>query len=115
MKNVNNSLPPKTNTLDKLVTKPADIEKVVNGQKVATRRSGRFADVGEKWVLQDRTFIVKDVYRQKLGEVTDVDAVKEGYQNIEDYKASILSLHPGMKWLPEMKVWVHEFEAVENN
>jgi len=114
MENVNNSLPPKTNTLDKLVTKPVDVEKVINGQKVATRRSGRFADVGEKWVLQDQSFIVKNVYRQKLGEVTDADAVMEGYQNMEDYKQSILSIHPGMKWLPSMKVWVHEYEAVEN-
>lgn len=112
MRNENNSLPPKTNTIDKLVTKPADIEKVINGEKLATRRSGRFADVGENWILQDRKFVIKNVYRQKLGEVTDEDAVKEGYQNLEEYKDSILSLHPGLKWQPEMKVWVHEYEIM---
>ncbi|MHA6250759.1 ASCH domain-containing protein [Oceanobacillus sp. CAU 1775] len=107
-------LPPKTGELDKLVTKSADIEKVLKGKKTATRRSGRFADVGDTWSLEGKELIVKNVYRQKLGEVTDEDAVMEGYQNLEGYKDSILSLHPGMKWQTEMKVWVHEFELVNN-
>lgn len=108
-----NTLPPKKGSIDQLVTKPADVEKVINGQKTATRRSGRYADVGEKWTFQDKGFIVKNVYQQKLGEVTDADALMEGYQSLEEYKQSILSIHPGMKWQPEMKVWVHEYESVE--
>ncbi|PAV30807.1 hypothetical protein CIL05_03550 [Virgibacillus profundi] len=115
MSSENNSLPPKANTIDKLVTKPADIEKVIKGQKTATRRSGRYADIGEILVLKDKKFIVKNVYIQKLDEVTDEDAKQEGYHNVEEYKQSILSLHPGMKWAPKMKVWVHEYEAAEND
>lgn len=102
-------LAPKTGTLDKLITKPADIAKVLAGEKVATRRSGRFADVGDTWTLDGQELIMKDVYRQMLGEVSDADAKMEGYENLDGYKESILSLHPGMKWVPEMKVWVHEY------
>jgi hypothetical protein len=105
----NTSLPPKTCTIDKLVTLPADIDKVVNGLKTATRRNGIYADIGEVMELKDQRFIVERIYRQKLGEVTEADARQEGYQSLEAYKQSILSLHPGMKWVPNMKVWVHEY------
>ncbi|GAB3056229.1 hypothetical protein GCM10027286_19820 [Virgibacillus ainsalahensis] len=113
MRKENHSLPPKQSSIDKLVTVPADVEKVINGQKTATRRSGRYADIGETMILKNRKFIVKDVFRQKLGEITDRQAVQEGYKNIDEYKQSILSIHPGMKWEPEMRVWVHEYEAWE--
>ncbi|UJL45650.1 ASCH domain-containing protein [Virgibacillus sp. NKC19-16] len=113
MNNKNHSLPPKRCSIDRLVTIPADIDKVINGEKTATRRNDRYADVDEVMVLNNRRFIVTDVYEQKLGDVTDEDALKEGFQNVEEYKQSILSIHPGMKWEPEMNVWVHEFESAE--
>lgn len=102
-------LPPKTCSIDRLVTKPDDVEKVIAGKKTATRRNGRYADIGEIMELKKHRFVVERVYRQKLGDVTDEDARREGFENLEAYKQSILSLHPGMEWLPHMKVWVHEF------
>nr|WP_239544288.1 ASCH domain-containing protein [Virgibacillus halotolerans] len=92
-----------------MVTIPADIDKVVDGQKTATRRNGIYADIGEVMKLKDKQFIVERIYQQKLGEVTESDARQEGYQSLEAYKQSILSMHPGMKWVPNMKVWVHEY------
>ena len=62
--------------------------------------------------LKGKQFVVEKVYSQSLGELTDEHARQEGYDSIEDYKQSILSFHPGMPWLPEMKVWVHEFRSV---
>ncbi|MFD1037420.1 ASCH domain-containing protein [Virgibacillus byunsanensis] len=106
----NNSLPPKTCTIEKLITKEVDIDKVIEGKKTATRRNGRYADIGEEMILRDKKFVVKNIYEQKLGEVTEDHAKQEGYENLDEYKQSILSMHPGMKWMPEMKVWVHEFE-----
>lgn len=110
---VNSSLPPKSCTIEKLVTIPKDIEKVITGEKTATRRNGRYADVGEIMKINNQPFKVERIYAQKLGEVTDEDARQEGYENIEAYKQSILSMHPGMKWIPNMKVWVHEYAPVE--
>ncbi|RNF38702.1 ASCH domain-containing protein [Planococcus salinus] len=107
-----NELPPKTCSIEKLVTNKKDIEKVLAGQKTATRRNGRYADIGEIMVLDGRNFQVDRVYQQELGDLTDEAARQEGYASVEDYKQSILSFHPGMPWLPEMKVWVHEFSAV---
>ena len=111
--NENANLPPKTCTIERLVTVPADIEKVLNGQKTATRRNGRYADIGEVMTLQGQDFVVERVYSQSLGELTDEQAKQEGYESLEEYKDSILSMHPGMPWVPSMKVWVHEFSPVQ--
>ncbi|OMP66444.1 ASCH domain-containing protein [Domibacillus epiphyticus] len=106
------ALPPKTCTIERLVTKEEDVQKVLNGEKTATRRNGRYADIGEIMTLEGRDFVVERVYSQSLGELTDDHAKQEGYETVEEYKNSILSYHPGMPWLPQMRVWVHEFRAV---
>lgn len=108
----NNGLPPKTCTIERLVTVEADVQKVLEGKKTATRRNGRYADVGELMELNGHKFIVDKVYSQSLGELTDEHAHQEGYASVEEYKQSILSFHPGMPWLPQMRVWVHEFSPV---
>ncbi|MGM7634963.1 ASCH domain-containing protein [Bacillus sp. Hm123] len=112
MTNKHEGLPPKTCTIERLVTIKEDVEKVLNGQKTATRRNGRYADVGEIMTLENVDFVVERVYHQTLGELTDEHANQEGYANVEEYKQSILAIHPKMPWLPHMKVWVHEFRQV---
>ncbi|SFJ17476.1 hypothetical protein [Thermoflavimicrobium dichotomicum] len=107
------TLPPKTCTIDRLITNPEDIERVLKGDKTATRRNGRYADPGEIMELQGYRFEVYHVYQQSLGELTDQDAQSEGFSSVDAYKDHILSLHPKMPWLPQMKVWVHEFRPVK--
>ena len=102
-------IPKKTCSIDKLVTIPADVDKVIDGQKTATRRNGVYADIGEVMELKGHQFQVERIYPQYLGDMTDSDAQKEGHQDLEAYKQSILDIHPGMKWVPKMKVWVHEY------
>jgi hypothetical protein len=108
------ALPPKTCTIDRMITLQADIDKVIAGQKTATRRNGRYADIGEIMTLQGHSYVVENVYSQSLGELTDEHAKQEGFQTVEEYKQSILSYHPGMPWLPHMRVWVHEFRPVQD-
>lgn len=109
----NNELPGKTSTVDRLITMESDIKMVLEGKKSATRRNGRHADVGEIMTLGGQQFKIDRVYEQSLGELTDEDAKKEGFNTVDEYKESILSYHPGMPWLPHMKVWVHEFSKVD--
>jgi N4-acetylcytidine amidohydrolase len=109
---VHNTLPPKTCSVERLVTMEEDVNKVLEGKKTATRRNGRYADVGEIMELKDKKFKVVRVYSQSLGELTDEHAKQEGFDTVEEYKQSILSYHPGMPWLPQMRVWVHEFSPV---
>ncbi|MFD1204796.1 MULTISPECIES: ASCH domain-containing protein [Sporosarcina] len=105
--------PEKTCSVERLVTVPADVQKVLNGEKTATRRNGVYAYPGEIMVLEGKEFKVDKLYAQTLGELTDEDAKREGYANLEQYKQSILALHPKMPWIPKMSVWVHEFSPVE--
>lgn len=108
------ALPPKTCTIERLVTVPEDVAKVISGQKTATRRNGRYADIGEIMTLEGHRFVVNKVYRQALGDLTKEHAEQEGYESVEAYKEAILSYHPGMPWLPHMQVWVHEFSPVQD-
>ncbi|WP_099361030.1 ASCH domain-containing protein [Fredinandcohnia onubensis] len=108
----NNELPAKTCTIERLVTMESDVKKVLEGKKTATRRNGRYADVGEIMTLEGQQFKIDRVFEQSLGELTDADAKREGFDTVDEYKESILSYHPGMPWLPHMKVWVHEFSKV---
>lgn len=107
------SLPPKTCSIERLITRDSDIDKVLQGEKTATRRNGRYADIGETMELRGHKFEVTNVYRQSLGELTDADAQSEGFADVAGYRDSILSIHPGMPWLPHMQVWVHEFRKAE--
>jgi hypothetical protein len=108
-----NELPPKTCSVERLVTLPEDVEKVIEGKKTATRRNGRYADVGEIMELKGNKYVVDRVYSQALGELTDEHARQEGFETVDNYKETILSYHPGMPWLPHMRVWVHEFSPVK--
>ncbi|BBH18939.1 hypothetical protein Back11_02840 [Paenibacillus baekrokdamisoli] len=108
-----NALPDKTCSIERLITMKSDVEKVIAGQKTATRRNGRYADVGEVMTLEGHKYVVEKVYSQALGDLTDEHANQEGFLNVEAYKESILSYHPGMPWLPHMRVWVHEFRPVQ--
>lgn len=105
-------LPPKTCSIERLVTMEEEVRKVLSGAKTATRRNGRYADQGEIMILEGRQFVVHSVYTQMLGELTDEDAKREGFTTVEEYKQSILAIHPKMPWLPKMRVWVHEFSEV---
>lgn len=109
----NRELPPKTCTIERLVTVKRDVENVIKGIKTATRRNGRYADIGEVMDLNGYQFVVHNVYSQSLGEMKDKHAQQEGYESLEKYKENILKLHPGMPWSPKMKVWVHEFSPLQ--
>lgn len=113
MEKSNENLPEKTCSIERLVTVPADVEKVLKGEKTATRRNGVYAYPGEIMVLEGKEFKVEALYSQALGEMTDEHAQQEGHPDLESYKQSILALHPKMPWVPKMKVWVHEFGPVQ--
>lgn len=101
---------PEKYDIDKLVQRPADIEKIMNGEKTSERRNDRYADAGDEVKLDGQTFIVENVYPQKLEEVTEENAKQEGYANLEEYKNALTSIHHGAVWEPERVVWVHELK-----
>lgn len=111
----NEKLPEKSCSIERLVTIKEDVEKVLKGKKTATRRNGVYAYPGEIMTLEGKEFEIVALYRQTLGELTDEYARQEGYTNVEAYKQAMTSMHAHAKmpWLPEMKVWVHEYSPVQ--
>ncbi len=106
--------PEKTCDISNLVKHPKSVEAVINGTKTQQRRNGVYAYPNDTFELNGVKFIVTDIKRQSLGEMTDADAIAEGYPSLDAYKNIILSMHHGMTWDNNSKVWVHYFRELTN-
>lgn len=103
--------PEKTCSIERLVTHSKLVAAAIAGTKTQQRRDGVYGWPGETFELEGRAFIITDLKRQRLGEMTDQDARSEGYPDLASYQDIILKMHPGMTWNPEGLVWVHSFAA----
>lgn len=96
-------------------------EKIISGEKVATRRPlapkmGRAVystgqRVGIRYSMYKKTsaFVtIKRRFTQKLGEVTEDDAKKEGLGSLEEFKRIWILIY--QKWDPEELVYVYEWD-----
>jgi len=111
MEPVMEAYPEKTCSIDRLVTHPKLVAATKAGIKTQQRRNGIYGLPGETFDLEDMTFVVTDLTRQRLGDMTDAHAQAEGYPSLEMYKDIILKMHAGMTWEAESLVWVHTFSA----
>jgi len=102
--------PEKTCNIDALVTHAKLVAAACAGRKTQQRRNGVYAYPGETFELEGTRFVLKDLRRETLGQMTEQDAQAEGYPGLEAYKQLILRMHKGMQWDLSAQVWVHEFE-----
>jgi hypothetical protein len=105
-----NEFPEKTCTIDNLVRHPKLVAAAISGQKTQQRRNGVYAYPGETFELEGTPFIVTALERQSLGEMSNEDAIAEGYPNLDAYRELIMKMHPGMVWNNDSLVWVHSFK-----
>jgi hypothetical protein len=103
--------PEKTCSIDRLVTHAKLVEAAKAGTKTQQRRDGVYGWPGETFELDGITFVVTDLKRQRLGDMTDADAKAEGYPSLEMYRDIILKMHAGMTWNEDALAWVHSFAA----
>jgi hypothetical protein len=101
--------PTKTCSIERLITHPKLVAAAKAGLKTQQRRDGVYGWPGEEFELEDVTFVITDLSRQSLGDMTDEHAKAEGYPNLDMYKDIILKMHAGMTWNAESLVWVHTF------
>ena len=104
------SFPEKTCEIDRLVNSPRLKKAALVGIKTQQRRDGLYAYPNEEFLIDDVVFVVTGVERKLLGDMNDADAKAEGFEDLASYKKLILSMHKGMEWHSESKVWVHSFE-----
>lgn len=107
--------PPKTCSIERLVTQPRLVALVKSGQKTQQRRNGVYAWPGETFALDGRIFVITDLQRQRIGDMTDVDAMAEGFASLAAYKEVIAAMHGGMTWNHDGLVWVHCFREETAN
>lgn len=94
-------------------TKPQEI---YLGRKTATRRAKRYdAEVGMRMRAVFPSYDIVDlritaVYNQKLGDMSEDDANREGYQCLDNFKEAWVETHPRQGWDPEQNVWVIEWK-----
>lgn len=102
--------PAKNCEIDRLVRHPKLVAAALSGQKTEQRRDGIYAYPGERFELEGVEFVVTDVVRERIGDMTDDNARAEGYPNLAMYKQLILSMHANMQWDDDGLVWVHRFK-----
>ncbi len=102
--------PEKTCSIDRLIRHPKLVEAALNGQKTQQRRDGLYAYPGETFMLNQVEFIVTQVERQRIGDMSDADAQAEGYPSLALYQDLILKMHNNMTWNDDGLVWVHSFQ-----
>ena len=112
MLNENKEYWPEKYAISKLITRQTDIDKIIKGEKTTIRRNDRYADIGDEIGFGKLTFIVNNIYQQKLKSLTNKDAKQEGYNNLEEYKTALTSIHQGAVWDPEAVVWTHELKQI---
>ena len=104
-------LPKKTCSIERLITQPKLVAAAKAGTKTQQRRDGVYGYPGETFELEGMGFVVTSLARQRLGDMTDQDALAEGFPGLAMYKDIILKMHTGMTWEEDHLVWVHTFAA----
>jgi hypothetical protein len=102
-----------------MLFKPEHIEMIKKGTKTATRRIWKVPRVKLGGVYKCKTKMlskdyfakirVQRLYSQKLSEMLDLDAKKEGYSDMASFKDIWIRINGG--WLEDQEVIVIEFEV----
>ncbi len=98
-----------------LLWKKHYIPLILSGAKTATRRTRKpMVKEGGSYYIRtgffehlDEKIRVDRLYQQRLGDMTEEDATREGSKSLSDYARDWIALYGG--WDPEARVWVAEF------
>jgi hypothetical protein len=95
------------------------LDLVISGKKTQTRRLhkrvlkvGRIYALKRSWIEFTGDYIkIIRVTRQKLSEVNEDEAGKEGFGSIEEFQKAWIRINGS--WNPEMEVIVYDFELTD--
>jgi hypothetical protein len=95
------------------------LDLVLSGVKTQTRRlhrrvlrEGRIYALKRNWIESTGKYIkITRVARQRLRDVSEEEAVKEGFSSIEEFQKVWIRINGS--WDPEMEVVVYDFEIAE--
>jgi uncharacterized protein YqfB (UPF0267 family) len=91
------------------------IPKILEGKKTTTIREEKLCEVGELVTLKSKEFYaiakIVNIYSKKLGELSDGEAHKDGFNNIEELK-EFWRKELKKKWDEDRLVWIIEFQLL---
>ncbi|PSP84921.1 hypothetical protein BRC96_03970 [Halobacteriales archaeon QS_6_64_34] len=82
------------------------------GEITQMHRGHEYADEGDTFDIDGRTFEVTDVTHRTLGDLTDEDAQREGSEDLEAYRKRLNQVHDRFEWDDDSEVVRHRFEPV---
>ena len=82
------------------------------GEITQMHRGHEYADEGDTFEIDGRTFEVTDVTHRTLGDLTDEDARREGSEDLDAYRERLNHVHDSFEWDDDSEVVRHRFEAV---
>lgn len=92
---------------------------ILQGKKTQTRRlpnnhqlqEGRIYAIMDDWTEGPKAYVrITRKFQQRLGDITQADIQKEGFNTLEEFKALWIRLYG--EWNPNQTVIVYEFEVV---
>ncbi len=86
----------------------------LEGDITQIHRGNPYAEAGDTFEVEGRTFEVTDVTHRTLGDLTDEDARAEGSEDLEAYRKRLEHAHSdGFEWDDDAEVVRHRFERRE--
>jgi hypothetical protein len=90
------------------------VQQMAAAEKVTQMHRGhQYAEEGDTFEIDGRTFEVTDVTHRTLGDLTDEDAQREGSADLEAYRERLERVHGDFEWNDDSEVVRHQFEPVE--
>jgi uncharacterized protein YqfB (UPF0267 family) len=91
------------------------IPKILERKKTTTIREEKLYEVGELVTLKSKEFYaiakIVNIYSKKLGELSDEEAQKDGFDNLEELK-EFWRKELRKKWDDNRLVWIIEFQLL---
>lgn len=104
-----------------ILFKPEHVDPIKKREKTQTRRRGKWRwKVGaihqaklnfKKGSKPFANLLIKAVREERLGDISEEDARREGYPTVEVYIDAYKRIYGG--WDPDEVIWVVDFELVE--
>ena len=102
-----------------LIFKKEHIDLVLKGIKTQTRRRHQYPlkaekiyDIKKDWYHKTgHKILITKVYRQRLGDITPEEAMKEGGYTVREFIEVWIRINGS--WDPDEVVWIYEFKVIE--
>jgi|AntDeeMetagen192_2_1112575.scaffolds.fasta_scaffold09369_2 hypothetical protein len=87
---------------------------VLDGEMTQIHRGDAYAEAGDTFEIDGRTFEITDVTHRTLGDLTEADAREQGAEDLEAYRERLKRAHKDFEWDDDSETVRHAFEPVDD-